>query len=158
MDQPPVIQRPVARVLLFDERDRLLLLFDPDPDRGQYWYPPGGRIEPGETPQAAARRELVEEIGVDAGIGPAVLRRRARFTYGDRRFDQAEWHFTARVSDPVVPVSRPGDNEARAVAAHRWWSLSELRASTDRFFPEGLADTVERFLGASTADPRSSDC
>ena len=31
------------------------MLFDPDPDRGRYWYPPGGRIEPGETPEAAAR-------------------------------------------------------------------------------------------------------
>jgi 8-oxo-dGTP diphosphatase len=122
MDQPPVSQRPVARVLLFDERQRLLMLFDPDPDRGQYWYPPGGHIEPGERPQEAARRELVEEIGLHAEIGPVVLRCRARFTYGDRRFDQEEWHFAARISEAIEPMS-PGDNEARAVAAHRWWSL-----------------------------------
>lgn len=149
MDPLPVIGRPVARVLLFDDRDRLLLLFDPDLDRGAYWYPPGGRIEPGERPEEAARREVAEEIGHDTEIGPRVLRCRAQFTYGERRFDQEEWHFAARMPEAVVPVSRPGDNEAGAVAAHRWWSLAELRVSTDRIFPEGLADAVDRFLAGA---------
>ena len=32
------------------------------------WSLPGGRIEPGETPEAAAMRELLEETGVEAEI------------------------------------------------------------------------------------------
>ena len=32
------------------------------------WSLPGGRIEPGETPEAAAMRELFEETGVEAEI------------------------------------------------------------------------------------------
>jgi 8-oxo-dGTP pyrophosphatase MutT (NUDIX family) len=32
------------------------------------WSLPGGRIEPGETPEAAAIRELLEETGVEAEI------------------------------------------------------------------------------------------
>jgi mutator protein MutT len=33
------------------------------------WDLPGGRVEPGESPRAAARRELREELGVDAELG-----------------------------------------------------------------------------------------
>ena len=145
MKPPPVIRRDVARVLLFDQENRLLLLLDPDPECGGYWYPPGGRIEEGESPEAAARRELNEELGLDvADLGPVVLRRRAQFADRGRRFDQDEWHLLGRVDDPEILSSRPGDNEAGAIAAHRWWSVADLRRSGDRFFPEALVEIVER--------------
>ncbi len=139
------IDRPVARVLLFDELGRVLLLFDADPECGGYWYPPGGRIEPGESPEEAARRELIEEIGLDvAELGPVVLRRRARFVYGGRTMDQDEWHLLGHVQSPVIGSGRAGDAEAAAVAAHRWWSIEDLRASGERVFPEELVGIMER--------------
>lgn len=35
------------------------------------WVPPGGKVEPGETPRAAAARELMEEAGVAGELLPA---------------------------------------------------------------------------------------
>jgi 8-oxo-dGTP diphosphatase len=47
--------------LLMQQRDEDARI---DPGR---WTPPGGHIEPGETPEQAARRELEEETGLIAG-------------------------------------------------------------------------------------------
>ena len=135
----------VARVLVLNSSNRVLLLFDDrDTEREAFWYPPGGRIEDGETPEGAARRELSEEIGIDAEIGPLVLRRRARFTYRGRAYDQDEWHFVVRADLPAKLVTREGDAETAAVAAHRWWSLADLEATRDTVFPEGLTDVLRR--------------
>ncbi|MEV4350150.1 NUDIX hydrolase [Actinoplanes sp. NPDC049596] len=54
-----------ADVWVFDPAlAQVLLVFHPW--RG--WVPPGGKVEPGETPRVAARRELREETGVDAEL------------------------------------------------------------------------------------------
>jgi lipoyl(octanoyl) transferase len=38
------------------------------PERGGFWQPITGRLEPGEAPEAAAQRELSEETGFDAPV------------------------------------------------------------------------------------------
>ncbi|MGH6988437.1 MAG: 8-oxo-dGTP diphosphatase MutT [Stellaceae bacterium] len=63
-DNTPVIL--VVAVALIDVDGRVLLAQRPEgkPMAG-LWEFPGGKIEPGETPEAALIRELKEELGID---------------------------------------------------------------------------------------------
>ncbi|MGB3689408.1 MAG: 8-oxo-dGTP diphosphatase MutT [Jannaschia helgolandensis] len=56
----------VSAVALIDVDGRVLLAQRPEgkPMAG-LWEFPGGKVEPGETPEAALIRELQEELGID---------------------------------------------------------------------------------------------
>ncbi len=65
--RPPRAYRRVAVVALARGRRWLVQRRPPGGLLGGLWEFPGGRIEPGERPRAAARRELREETGALAG-------------------------------------------------------------------------------------------
>lgn len=56
----------VAAVALFDADGRVLLAQRPeDKSMAGMWEFPGGKVEAGETPEDAVRREIREELGID---------------------------------------------------------------------------------------------
>ncbi len=64
--RPPDFTSATEVVACFCEwEDKILLLKrHPEDVHGETWSAPGGGIEPGETPAAAAVRELLEETGI----------------------------------------------------------------------------------------------
>lgn len=66
MQQQPL--RVTAALLKQDNK----ILIAQRPSSGRFankWELPGGKIDPGETPEECLRRELVEELGIEAIIG-----------------------------------------------------------------------------------------
>ncbi len=62
----------VAAIMLVDEHGRVLLAKRPEgKSMAGLWELPGGKVEPGETPEAALVREIMEEI--DLQIAPEKL-------------------------------------------------------------------------------------
>lgn len=59
-------KRMAAGALCCDQRGRVLLV---DPVYRDTWDLPGGAVEAEESPQAACRREVAEELGLDRPVG-----------------------------------------------------------------------------------------
>ena len=64
-ESTPIPHHDIAVGLVFDEAGRLLIQRRPDDAMlGGLWEFPGGKCEEGESPDAACRRELHEELGI----------------------------------------------------------------------------------------------
>ena len=60
-------KRMAATAFLRDEQGRVLLV---NPSYKELWDLPGGAVEADESPHAACRREVAEELGLDRPPGP----------------------------------------------------------------------------------------
>jgi 8-oxo-dGTP diphosphatase len=69
------------------ERDGLLLVTQrlAGTHLAGHWEFPGGKCEPGERPSACLAREIREELGVKAVVGPEI--HRTRYSYDERRLE-----------------------------------------------------------------------
>jgi 8-oxo-dGTP pyrophosphatase MutT (NUDIX family) len=152
-DDLPVIERDVVRVVVLDSEDRVLLFHARDitlPELGTWWELPGGGIEDGETYVETAIRELREETGivvVPDQLSEPNWRRTATFRYRSGRRLQHEVVVTARLAGTAtVDVSGQLDYELEDYPESRWWPVSELRSSTERFYPGRLTEVIDEHL------------
>jgi 8-oxo-dGTP diphosphatase len=80
-DRPIVL---VAALALVDNDGRVLLQQRPEgKSMAGLWEFPGGKVEPGETPEQSLIREIKEELGID--ITEACL---APFTFASHGYDE----------------------------------------------------------------------
>ena len=118
----------VAAVVLVDADGRVLLAQRPEGKAmAGLWEFPGGKVDPGETPEAALIRELAEELGIDVAASCLAPFTFASYTYPDfhllmplyvcrkwsgipiaREGQRLKWVRPARLADyPMPPADKP---------------------------------------------------
>lgn len=120
--------------------DRVLLVRRVNPPSQDMFAFPGGRGEPGESPDETALRELEEETGI-------VARHPQLFATYDLPGYDADGHLTSHFFLSVYTVE--ADSNAVVVAADDaaeagWYTLDEIRSLPA---PESVVECAERLLG-----------
>ncbi len=147
------VDRVGGRVLMVDP-DRRVLLIHERIENGTHWLTPGGGVEDGEHPRAAAVREAYEETGVAVTLAPdvdAVHVTRRLWSWAGLVYDQVDHFYLARV--PAGLDVRPTaltELERVTVLGHRWWSLPELRDTDAVLLPADLAEVLAGALARSS--------
>lgn len=79
--EPRTVRQVVVGLILRGD-EVLICQRRPDQPLASKWEFPGGKIEPGETAEQALRRELTEELGIEAVIGTRVAHVRHNYRSG----------------------------------------------------------------------------
>ena len=137
------VPREAGRVLLVDGSDRILLVRGSDPGRpgSRYWFTVGGGLDPDESVADAAARELFEETGLrvdPATLGEVVWRETTEFPYDGTWHRQRQVFYLLRVDTWEVAVDALDPGEEHYIHEHRWWSLAELEAISEKVYPPDL--------------------
>jgi TDG/mug DNA glycosylase family protein len=140
--------RRAVRALLLDPADRVLLVEFRWPDK-TVWAPPGGGIEPDETPEEAITRELAEECGLRAfDLGPCIWTRSHWAATMPGWGGQSEQIYLVR-TEAFEPAPEWSAEQLAGEGIHgqRWWAPEELEAPgrifAPRRLPELLRDLVQ---------------
>jgi 8-oxo-dGTP diphosphatase len=133
----------VSYFLLIDHDCGSVLLVDHR--KARLWLPSGGYVEPGEHPVATVRREVREELGIEAvfswvtGEQPLFVTVTQTAPAAGRHTDVSLWFVLSfGMGQPLMPD--PGEfREAR------WWTRDDIRQSDPALFDPHLNRMLTKF-------------
>ncbi len=135
-------KRVGAGVVPVDDAGRVLLV---EPAYKPGWEVPGGLVEPGEAPRAAAQREVREELGLDVVVGRLVV---------------VDWQPPGRRPDDGLMLLYACESvgserivlQESELRSWRWCDSDEVAARTTPFMARRLAAAVAAIGSGATVE------
>ena len=140
MKQPK--PRQAGRAILRDRQGRVLLIHFVLPNM-TFWATPGGGMEPGETPLAAALREVREELGIDVVLEGPVHQAVGIFEFEGVLIENTDNFFVGKW-DGTPRLVGATQAESAALTQARWWTVEEVERTQEAIFPRDLAAVLRR--------------
>jgi ADP-ribose pyrophosphatase YjhB (NUDIX family) len=134
---------PQMRVAAIIVRGTQILLVEHRKRGDHYWVLPGGRLEGLETLEAALRRELNEELSLEARVGPLVMV--SEMLAPDRHVVNLMFH--AEIGESAEPRL---DRADPVLAGWQWVSTDQLPRLD---FRPPIADAVRAVIAENFAGP-----
>jgi 8-oxo-dGTP diphosphatase len=118
--------KQTARAIVFNDEGKILMI-ERHKDGEHYFVLPGGHVDPGEVPERAAVREVMEETGM------AVTVNKLLYTSTDDKFDNDQYIYLCDYLGGE-PELQPDSIEAKVMAQGEpeqwvpaWFSFDQLR-------------------------------
>jgi len=127
--------------------NRLLLVKHQHPVTGfEWWVPPGGRLEDGETIYECAKLETYEETGLTVELGEIIYLREFIDLENARHNLEIFILASAFEGEPAITHLIPEDLDAAYIKEVRFLSQQEMKGLT--VFPEILKDVFWQDLNS----------
>ncbi|ARN84726.1 NUDIX domain-containing protein [Candidatus Nucleicultrix amoebiphila] len=161
----PVFLRKSVKILLLNDMQQLLLMCADDPQtttvdgqyHGRYWFPIGGEIESSESIEEAALREIFEETGLKKDwitLGPVVWYGEFDLSLNGQLTHLHQTFVVAHTSETKFSLAHLTDSEKKVIKALSWFSLEDIKNSSDIIYPIVLPDYLpDILLGHYPHDP-----